>query len=78
MKTIHRPLLVFGNLNVAAFDANGEQIPELQKSLAALLAEHIERSGYNPEGVLIETAWGGSWRLFKTTDGGWNRDQIRL
>ncbi len=71
-----RPIMVFHNLNVAAFDAAGQQIPELQKSLATLLAEHIENSGYNPEGVVVETQWGESWRLFRTQFDTWNHELV--
>ena len=76
LKRLVRPLMVFTNLNVAAFDRAGKQIPELQKSLASLLAEHIEGCGYDPEGVVIETNFGGWFRLFKTRFGEWNHELV--
>lgn len=76
MKRVVRPLMVFGNLNVAAFDERGQQIPELQEGLSTLLAQHIERCGYDSEGVVVETQWGRSWRLFKTEFGTWNHEAL--
>ena len=72
VQRITRPLMVFRNLSVAAFDDAGQQIPQLQKSLTSLLAEHMEKCGYDPEGVVVETQWGRSWKLFKTELGTWN------
>lgn len=41
---------------VCAFDERGEQVPEINRgSLSRLLGEHIERCGYDPEGVMMET-----------------------
>lgn len=77
LKPINGAVLVFDNLNIACFDAlgdAGEQIPELQKSLPTLFAEHAERCGYDANGVVIETTT-GKWRLFRTDDGGWNRNK---
>lgn len=68
-------IMVFPNLNVCAFDHAGNQIPELQKSVATLLAEQMEKHGYDPVGVLIETPF-SNWRLFRMEDGGWNRNRV--
>lgn len=76
LQRLVRPMMIFGNLNVAAFDESGKQIPELQKSVATLMAEHIERCGYDPDGIVIETQWGCGWRLFKTQFGTWNHEQV--
>jgi len=66
-----RPIMVFPNLNIAAFDAEGHQIAELQTSILSLLAEHMEKCGYDPEGCIIETR-DGNWKMFRT-EYGWNR-----
>ena len=74
LDAVVRPaFMVFPNLNVAAFDAEGNQIPELQVSVPSLLAERMEKLGYNPEGCIIETR-DGNWRIFRT-EYGWNREQ---
>lgn len=66
-------VLMFGhNLNVAACDENGQQIPELQKPLWALWCEYAESRGFNPEGLILETPH-GKWRLTKAATGQWNR-----
>jgi hypothetical protein len=71
LERLVRPILVFPNLNVAAFDAGGNQIAELQENLVSLFAQHMERCGYDPEGCIIETH-GANWRMFRT-ECGWNR-----
>jgi hypothetical protein len=63
--------MVFSNLNVAACDEIGAQIPRLQESLATELVRRAEAAGYDPEGVVIETQWGNQWKLHRV-DGGWN------
>lgn len=45
-------VLVFPNGNIATCSGT-EQIPELQKSVAELWAEHAERLGYDPDGTTI-------------------------
>ena len=60
------------NLNVAAFDETGQQIPELQKPCWALWAEYAESKGFDPEGIILETPT-GNWRLTKACTGQWNR-----
>ena len=67
-------VLVFSNLNVAVFSDEAQQIPELQAGLLELLAAHFEKHGYDPEGLVIETQWGASWKLFKTTEGEWSSE----
>lgn len=73
--SINKPttFLVFGNLNVDCFDEAGQQIPELQSSVPELLALEVEKLGHDPQGIIIETTQ-TKWRLFKTEDGGWNRE----
>lgn len=63
-------IIVMPNLNVAAFDSAGEQIPELQRSVAYLVAEHGTRLGYTMEGALLESL-AGTWRLQKDEEWGW-------
>jgi hypothetical protein len=72
-KPVGGPIMVMPNLNVCAFCAEGQQIPELNKSVPLLLAEHMLRCGYDPEGVVIESA-NGNWKL-RRTDEGWIRDK---
>lgn len=72
--TQHLPIktvLVFHELQVAVCDTNGEQLPELQVSLAALFAKHLEEHRYNPEGIIIETPF-RRLKLFRTSEGKWN------
>lgn len=72
-----KTIIVFPNLNVAVCDNNGNQIPELQESLPTLLAQHFEKNGYDINGCVIETTvW--NWKMFRTEDGGWNREQVDL
>lgn len=54
---------------VAAFDAMGNQIPNLQVSIIELWARHAESQGFNPLDFDIQTAQGDKIRLFKTEDG---------
>jgi hypothetical protein len=63
--------MILRNLSVAAFDDNGEQIPDLQRSIPSLLAQRAESLGYDPDGVVIETQY-GNWKLLRT-ENGWNR-----
>lgn len=63
-------VMVFPNFNVAAFDGNGQQVPECQQSLITLWAEHAERNGYDVEGQIVKTP-GDEWELYKT-EYGWN------
>lgn len=44
--------------NVAAFDINGSQIPELQTNLLALWAEEAECQGIDVDGVIVQ--WNGT------------------
>lgn len=75
MKRIDNPVLIFDNLNIAVFVAGCQEV-ELQKSVPELLAEYMERCGYDPEGVVIQTQQGRSFKIFRTTDGAWNHRQI--
>lgn len=78
LKPINGAVMVMRGLGVACFDAHGpagEQIPELQISLATLWAEHAERCGYDANGVTMETH-GGNWRLIRMENGRWNREQV--
>lgn len=68
------PVLVFSNLCVACFDAEGNQIPELQKALWMLLAEHAEEWGYDLDGATIETP-SGNWKIIRSAEG-WRRETI--
>lgn len=68
-----KDIIIFKNLNVAVFDTDGKQVPELQSSLLDLFATRAESYGYNPEGWIIETP-GGNWKMFRT-EVGWNRTQ---
>lgn len=75
MKTI-KSFLHFQNSNIAVFDEDGQQIPELQISFYDMWAKHAESLGYNPEGIIIETV-SGNWRLFKCADGSYNQEKGR-
>lgn len=70
-KKMSGEVLVSAAYSTACFTAAGEQIPELQKGLLELWAEHAERLGYDPSGVVFRTP-GGRWSVFRTPDGGWN------
>lgn len=67
-----KPVMAFDNFNVAAFNKAGKQIPILQKNLLCLWAEHAEREGFNPDGVVVETPR-GNWRLFRRKNGRYGR-----
>lgn len=44
-------VIFFDNGNVAAFDENGKQIPELQYPYIRLFVDHMKAKGYAPDGV---------------------------
>jgi hypothetical protein len=71
-KRVAGGITIFPNLNVAAHDAGGRLIPELSDSLPRILAEHLLRCGYDPEGVIIES-FGINWKLIRTAEG-WMRE----
>lgn len=66
--------MCFDNGNIAIFDGQGNQIPDLQVSWLTLWAMHAEKLGYNPDGVIFECQTGKSWRIFRTEDGGYNHE----
>lgn len=70
-----KTMFVFRNLLVAAIDEQGQQIPELQRPLLCLLAEHAEKCGYDLDGVAVETV-DAVWRIFLTEEGQWNQEII--
>lgn len=58
-------VMVFSNLNVAAFDENGEQVAELQvQSLLQLWIAKALSLGYDPDGAEVRTS-AGTYRLNK-------------
>jgi hypothetical protein len=70
---------LFPNLAVTVFDQNFRQIPELQIGLLPLWAEHAERMGHNPEGVVVEVESHigfPKFRIFRT-EAGWNWEPWR-
>lgn len=68
-------VMIFGNMNLCAFDEQGNQIPEIQRNLVSLWAEHAEKNGYNVHGVVVET-FSGKWKIFRTSDGGFNIEAV--
>lgn len=65
-----KTVLIGRELQVAFFDANGEQVPEMQgESLLALLCEKAERLGYDMNGQVVETR-GGDF-IMKRCSGPW-------
>ena len=66
--------MCFDNGNIAIFDAQGNQIPELQESWPSLWAKHAEQLGYDPEGVVFELQSGLNFRIFRCEDGSYNRE----
>lgn len=65
-----RHILALANFSMACFDERGEQIPELQSNLLILWAEHAERAGHDPNGLVVETPM-GALKIVRST-GGWN------
>lgn len=53
------------------YDASGGQLPDLQKNVFCLWAEHAAKAGYNPEGVIIETSL-RKLQVVKNSDNSWN------
>lgn len=52
-KTV-KNVMVSDHLLIAAFDEQGQQIPELQIPLLTLWARHAESLGFNPNNVPVE------------------------
>ena len=67
---IGQNVLVGPAYQVWCYTRDGKHIPELQKGLLVLWAEHAERIGYDPSGVVFETPF-GNWQLIRTM-GGWD------
>lgn len=57
---------------VAAFDFNGQQIPELQKSPFLTYCEFLESKGIDPTEVTFTSSTGSGMEVFRTEDGGFN------
>lgn len=74
MKTI-KTVMLFGAGQIAVFDSEGNQVPELQESGLRLWMKHAESLGYSLEGVTIETAQGNFVPV--KDEGGWNLDPLR-
>ena len=56
-----KSILIFTNGNYGVFDGKGVAIPELNTtSVIALLAQHLESLGVNPEGIEVEIAVGNT------------------
>ena len=68
-------LHLFGNGQVIAVDAKGEQIGELQEPLLMLWAERATELGYDVDGLRVTTGM-KAWRIFKIQDG-WNFEEIK-
>jgi hypothetical protein len=67
-----KEVLFFPNGNTAAFDAKGQQIPELQRSWLLLYVAFLESKGIDPLDVLFTLPHGfGAAKLFRT-ENGWN------
>jgi hypothetical protein len=64
-------VVLFENGGIAVIDDLGHQIPELQRGLPVLWAEHAERNGFDPAGVVIE-ARSGSMEIVRNADGSLN------
>jgi hypothetical protein len=62
-------VVVFDNFNLVAFDARGEQMPDVQRNLLTMWAEHAAANGVDPDGLVIEVTGGQRWRIFKTENG---------
>lgn len=60
-------IMFFPSGQSAVFDANGQQIGELQKSWLLLWAEHAHRLGYRVDGIIIKMPDGRNAKLFKTS-----------
>jgi hypothetical protein len=68
-------IFLFANGNVAAFDHQGRQIPELQVAPIELWADHASALGVDIDGTLIETPDGHMMKFFKA-ENGWNRETL--
>lgn len=69
-------VMMFGVGQVAVFDEQGHQIPELQVSMVHLWCENAVKEGFNPEGIRIDHQSGYVTEIFKTTEGHWNQKVI--
>ncbi len=66
-------VMIFSNGNMVVGDADGEQMPELQKSWMEMICEHFEAHGVDPSEIpLIESMGEGlQFKPFRV-EGGWN------
>ncbi len=64
-------VILFSNGNIAITDANGEQLPELQKSIIQTICERLLNAGYNPTEFEFHLQNCGQAKVFKT-EYGWN------
>ena len=69
-------ILVFRNGNIAALGPDGQQIPELQRSVNEFICKLGEDAGYDPSNFTVEYAGGFKSRPFRV-DGGWNHREVR-
>ena len=58
-------MMMFETAQVAVFDENKQQIPELQISLLILWAERAKSLGYEIDGLIIEGANGLRIRFYE-------------
>ena len=70
-----KSVFVFPNLNIAACDENGMQIPEIQTCPLYLWADLCVSKGLDPMTAVIETSK-GKRRLIKDSEGKWNRERV--
>lgn len=70
MKDAPKTVIYFAAGQIAAFDAQGQQISELQEPPILLWVKHAAALGYDMDGIMVESE-AGMLRIFKTVDG-WN------
>ena len=64
-------VFIFSNGNIAVTDKNGEQVPELQKSVVQMMCERLLNAGYDPTEFEFNLQRSGTATVFRTKDG-WN------
>ena len=67
MKRAHSAL-AFATGQIAVFDEKGQQIPGLQRPWPTLWADHAERLGYDPQGLVFELQNRQSIRIIRAGD----------
>lgn len=53
-------IMFMANGNTAAFDHDGQQVPQLQESWLRLYVRFLEQQGVDPTGIVLKTPLGNA------------------